>query len=67
MLWVLASREKESSNPTIIKLLRKQATQSAKSCSEKEPLLKRRSCGRRGALNLLWVNRDQDGGSVPNP
>lgn len=37
---------KKSSNPTTIKLLRKQATQSAKSCSEKELLLRRRSCGR---------------------
>lgn len=52
VFWVLASRGKKSSNPTIIKLLRKQATQSAKSCSEKEPLLKRRSCGRRGSLNF---------------
>lgn len=43
---------KKSSNPETIKFLRKKATESAKSCSEKEPLLMRRSRGRRSITEL---------------
>lgn len=44
---------KKSSNPTTIKLLRKKATKSAKSCSEKDPLLMRRSHGKRRITELV--------------
>lgn len=60
-----ASRAEKSSNHTTTELLRKNAT--AKSCSEKEPLLMRRSCAEGGSLNLPWDHRDHDGDCLATP